>query len=359
MWKTLSIRLHGWWQWVCAGVFHVKGQIAADSGDVVQRTTRRKRRRYNFRTGATTQRRRLRQCVVGLLLCVMLFSVYKLGSYAREYLSARQISAELRSLYHEEVATAAAATVTTALPTETPAPTQTIHLEPVPASSTPPPTVLEPVRYPYNPWGITSSRFAKLQRQNEDIIAWLNIPGLIDEAVVQRDNSYYLSRDYRGYHNDNGAIFLDENCNLRTRPYTMMIFGHNMKSGAMFGSLRNYENVVFYQNNPFVTFDTAFEDGRYVIFAVGTLTQERERLHYVDVGGLISLNIEARERGISQLRRISKVAVSIDVRADDQLLLLITCVDNDAERRFIAARRLRLDEDEHSLQKLIRHAYAR
>ena len=31
---------------------------------------------------------------------------------------------------------------------------------------------------------------------------------MLDEAVVQRDNSYYLNRDYRGYHNANGAIFL-------------------------------------------------------------------------------------------------------------------------------------------------------
>jgi hypothetical protein len=127
----------------------------------------------------------------------------------------------------------------------------------------------------------------------------------------------------------------------------------------MFGSLRNYEKATFYRNNPFITFDTAYEDGQYVIFAVGTLTQNRERMHYVDVGRLISLNIAARETAINQLRRISKIAVGIDVRADDQLLLLITCVDDDAERRFVAARRLRPGEDQVSLQKLTRQAYVR
>lgn len=59
----------------------------------------------------------------------------------------------------------------------------------------------------------------------------------------------------------NGAIFLDESCDLSTRPYTLMLYGHNMKSGAMFGNLRNYENLTYYKNNPFIKFDTAYEDG--------------------------------------------------------------------------------------------------
>lgn len=348
-----------WLQWVRDGIFRMKGKSDADDSDAVHRTAKRRRRHYSFRTGETKQARLVRRCATALLLGVMLFSLCKLGSYAGEYLSSRQVSQELRTLYYEDLSTAAAATATEALPTDTPAPAQTASSVPEPSASPTPRTALAPLRYPDNPHSLTSSRFERLQRQNKDIIGWLNIPGLIDEAVVQRDNSYYLRRDYRGYHNDNGAIFLDENCDLRTRPYTMMVFGHNMKSGAMFGSLRNYEKATFYRNNPFITFDTAYEDGQYVIFAVGTLTQNRERMHYVDVGRLISLDIAARETAINQLRRISKIAVDIDVHAEDQLLLLITCVDDDTERRFIAARRIRPGEVENSLQKLTRQAYTR
>lgn len=359
MLKRLRRYLYEGQQWIRAGIFRMQGVQDADVGDVVQRTAKRKRRHYSFRAGESAQERMVRRCISGLLLVVMIFSLYKLCSYAGAYLSAQRVSQELRTLYYEETPAAADATATAPLLTDPPASVRTAESSPQPSASPSPRKALEPMRYPDNPYALTSSRFERLQRQNKDIIGWLNIPDLLDEAVVQRDNSYYLRRDYRGYHNDNGAIFLDENCDLRTRPYTMLVFGHNMKSGAMFGSLRNYEKATFYRNNPFINFDTAYESGRYVIFAVGTLTQNRERMHYVDVGRLISLDIAGREIAINQLCRISKIAANIDVRTDDQLLVLITCVDDDTERRFIAARRLRAGEDENDLQKLIRQAYAR
>ena len=325
----------------------------------VQRRFKRKRRRYNFRMGENAGTQWGRRCIMGVLACVMLFSLYKLGSYAGEYIAAKKVSQELRTLYYEDQPAPAETTAPVPHVTETSFPVEEIIPTPMPVSNPTPRTTLETVSYPGNSMALTSTRFTKLQRQNADIIGWLNIPNVLDEAVVQRDNSYYLRRDYRGYHNDNGAIFLDENCDLRTRPYTLMVFGHNMKSGAMFGCLRNYESVAFYRNHPFVTFDTAYEEGRYVIFAVGTLTQNRERLHYVDVGKLLSLNIADRNEAISQLRRISEMSVAIDVKAEDQLLLLITCVGDDTERRFVAARRIRPDEDESQLQKLVRQAYQR
>ena len=177
---------------------------------------------------------------------------------------------------------------------------------------------------------------------------------MIDEAVVQRDNEYYLDRDYRGYHNVNGAIFLDETCDLDTRPYTLLLYGHNMKTGAMFGSLRNYENLTFYRNNPFITFDTAYEDGRYVIFAVATVSTTSGSWLYVDFTRLSSPVIADRTNAISALLSRSIYRTQVDVAADDQLLLLVTCVDDDMERRVVAARRIREDEDEATLEKLIR-----
>ncbi|MCR5565615.1 MAG: hypothetical protein K6F61_02090 [Clostridiales bacterium] len=36
----------------------------------------------------------------------------------------------------------------------------------------------------------------------------------------------------------------------------------------------------------------------------------------------------------------------VDVRIDDQILLLVTCVDKDTDRRIVAARRIRDGEEE-------------
>lgn len=66
-------------------------------------------------------------------------------------------------------------------------------------------------------------------------MGWLNMGKLVDEPVVQRDDVFYLTHDATGKENISGAIFLDASINLKTRPYTYILYGHNMKTGAMFG----------------------------------------------------------------------------------------------------------------------------
>ncbi len=319
-------------------------------------------------------RRLLRQCTALALGCIFVFSGINLLNYGVEYLISLRTSRELRRVYNEELArehqttptilttqaptATPAATEPTAIPTETAVTEQTVApvLTPVPTEApTPTPASRLPqVPYPSNPYAIASSRFQKLRRQNEDIIGWLTIEDMVDEAVVQRDNQYYLARDYLGYHNANGAIFLDEATKLRTRPYTLMLYGHNMKTGRMFGNLRNYENATFYHNDPFITFDTLYEDGRFVIFAACTVSTNASNWRYFNWGWLNSSSIEMRQRAIDSLFRFSVYNKGIDVTPEDQILLLITCVDDPDDRRVIAARRIRPGETEEELQKQVR-----
>ena len=84
--------------------------------------------------------------------------------------------------------------------------------------------------YPDNPKLTVSSRFNALRRKSKYIVSWLSIYRMLDEAVVQRNNVYYLDHDTMGNSNVNGALFLDSGINLKTRPYAYIIYGHNMKS---------------------------------------------------------------------------------------------------------------------------------
>lgn len=309
---------------------------------------RKKQREYRY-TPSGEKHKRLTILYAVILACVMIFSAWQLIAYAVDYFAARQASDELRELYYE------ATSEPTAPPTEapTPEPTATLPPEATQPPTPTPATMLEAMHYPGNRYAAISSRFAKIRRQNSDIIGWLSIEGLLDEAVVQRDNTYYLRRDYRGYHNVNGALFLDESISLKTRPYTMLVYGHNMKTGAMFGNLRNYERLTFYHNNPFVTFDTMYEEGRYVIFSVTELSLNAKEHNYFSFGKLNSDNIAWRREAISTLKSHSLYSTSIDVQPEDQILLLVTCVEDDEERRIIAARRVRDGETEQELQRKV------
>lgn len=290
-------------------------------------------------------------CIV-LLAAVFAFSSFKIGAYVGGYLASRKVSSELQQANEETKQTVhPVQTEDTAM---TPAPTD----QPLATLSPKQENGLLPVvKYPLNQYAQVTNRFRKLQQQNRDIIGWLEIEDVVNEAVVQRDNTYYLRRDYRGYHNQNGAIFLDENCALKTRPYTYMLYGHNMKNGAMFGFMKHYENIHYYQYHPFVTFDTAFENGAYVIFAVATISTQSYDKDYLDLSLFQAATVSWRQEAIDELRKLSIYNTSrIHVEPEDQILLMMTCATDDTERKVIAARRIRENETKEALMEAVQHA---
>ena len=289
---------------------------------------KRKTRFRRFRWG--------RAALIAVSAALVVFALVKFIGYGADYLSSRRTAEALRQAY----------------PSENPAPEITAA-----PTEQPPAAVLPTVKYPANSTLIVSDRFKALRKQNKDIVGWLTLGTLLDEGVTQRDATYYLTHDALGKKNVNGAIFLDSGTSLKTRPYTFLLYGHNMKSGAMFGCLRNYENLRFYRANPFITFDTLYEDGRYVIFAAGTVNIVEPVRNYVNLFSLLSSNIQERQTALDALANASIFSCPMDVRPDDQLLLLVTCVDDDNERRVVAARRIREGEDERQLKTLAERSW--
>lgn len=182
-----------------------------------------------------------------------------------------------------------------------------------------------------------------LKRKSEYVIGWLKMDDL-EEPVVQKDNSFFLTHDAMGKKNANGAIFLDESTLLLTRPYTLLLYGHNMKSGNMFGNLRKYKDFSYCFSHRVVQLDTLFEEGRYVIFAAETVSVTPGKRKYLDLGALQSREREIRVQALSALMNYSDFSSLVDVDEEDQLLLLITCVGDDDERLVVAARRIREGE---------------
>ena len=280
-----------------------------------------------------------------------IFGAVKLTGYGMDMLSARKTSQELRDVYYNEASPTPEIAETTPSPVPIATPGPTIPASPAPTQT--PAARLPSASYPDNPKLQISSRFKALQKESKYIVGWLTVNHLLDEPVVQKDNEYFLTRDAKGKENVNGALFLDAAVSLKTRPYTLVVYGHNMKSGAMFGNLRNFENSGYYHNNPFISFDTMYETGRYVVFAVGNVSTEAGVKNGVDFLALLSSNVQQRQTALNALVKASVFTNAVDVRPQDQLLLLVTCVDKDDERRVVAARRIRDGEDENELKTLV------
>lgn len=94
--------------------------------------------------------------------------------------------------------------------------------------------------------------FTALRKINPDITAWLDIPGTdISYPVVQgSDNSYYLAHTFKKAANSAGCIFMDSRNTAPAADTNTVLYGHNMKNGSMFGTLRKFRERSFWEIHP-------------------------------------------------------------------------------------------------------------
>ena len=107
--------------------------------------------------------------------------------------------------------------------------------------------------------------------QNEDMAAWLQIDGMnIDYPVMwtPRDEEYYLYRGFDGSSDNNGCLILDTDSSLDPLTTNLIIHGHNMQSGKMFGTLLDYKDSEFAKEHSTILFYTENGIRTYEILAV-------------------------------------------------------------------------------------------
>jgi len=90
-----------------------------------------------------------------------------------------------------------------------------------------------------------------LRAQYPDIVGWITVPFTsIDYPIAQtKDNDYYLRRDLNGENARHGTIFMDCRCAPDGSGYSI-IYGHNMKDGSMFGTLKRFGDRDFFDAHP-------------------------------------------------------------------------------------------------------------
>jgi len=91
-----------------------------------------------------------------------------------------------------------------------------------------------------------------LQEQNPDIYAWLNVPGTpIDYPIVQSqtEEGFYLTHDADKEENIYGAIYTEKINKKDFTNWMTVVYGHNMRDGSMFGSLKKFADPGFFKEH--------------------------------------------------------------------------------------------------------------
>ena len=182
---------------------------------------------------------------------------------------------------------------------------------------------------------------------NHDLVGWISIEGTqVDYPVVQtEDSEFYLKHDFYGKRNNNGQIILDTKCDPYTPSYNLIISGHRMNSGAMFGRLTRYRDRKYWDAHKIVEFDTLMARKRYVIFAVFNSADYDEDETGFRYNADIQYKIDA-DQWLAEIRENQLFDSGIDVGFGDEFITLTTC-DRARRRngRFVAvARRIREGE---------------
>ena len=112
-------------------------------------------------------------------------------------------------------------------------------------------------------------RFEKLYEENNDLVAWISIEGMvIDYPVMQcEDDEYYLHHDFYGNEDKYGCLYVRNRADVEDGT-NFIIYGHNMRDGSMFGDLDLYLDENFYPEHSLISFDTLYEERTYEIISV-------------------------------------------------------------------------------------------
>ena len=117
--------------------------------------------------------------------------------------------------------------------------------------------------------------------EREDVYGIISIPDLdmLYPIMVAPDYDYFLHHDYNYGENSHGAIFKDP----QDEEYRIMLFGHNMKDGSMFGSLKKINSscdIILYTKkdvNHYRAYSSVItEAGSDIYDSINTLEQYNE-----------------------------------------------------------------------------------
>ncbi|MCR5033480.1 MAG: class B sortase [Lachnospiraceae bacterium] len=186
--------------------------------------------------------------------------------------------------------------------------------------------------------------YQSLYNSNKSLVGWIKIEDTkIDYPVMQTvNNDYYLTHDFDQNYDKNGSIFLDTDCSLIPRSTNLIVYGHHMKSGRMFGELDKYSQEEFWAKHPSFTFDTIYEKGTYLVMYVfrSHIYKEDEiafkYYQFIDVNSETEFN-----SNMNEMAAMSLYDTGVTAQYGDQILTLSTCDSSqDAGRFVVVAKKL-------------------
>lgn len=169
--------------------------------------------------------------------------------------------------------------------------------------------------------------FNNLASINKDAVGWVSILNTdIDYPVLQgEDNDYYLSHNIKKEQSVRGSIFMD--WQNRENDSHIILYGHNMKDGSMFGNMKLFEDEKYYDGRSIIEFNMYGESTRWEIFSVTFADNKPLRVLFEDDTDFLKY--------IENMKENSLYDTEVDVNKSDRILTLSTCSKQFHDARLV------------------------
>lgn len=157
---------------------------------------------------------------------------------------------------------------------------------------------------------------------NPECTGWIEIPNTSMSYPFVRgaDNEKYLNQTFLGAQNSAGAIFMDYRNPANLSAPHMILYGHNMTNGSMFGLLPKYLDAAYLQAHPMLVLYNQEKTFTYQIFSA-RVSDAYDASYRVDFSGTEDLAAFAAAYGAPA--------------GTSQMLTLSTCTNVLDEERIL------------------------
>lgn len=172
-------------------------------------------------------------------------------------------------------------------------------------------------------------------QKNPDYVCWLYIPGtdISLPVVMADDNEFYLHRTFDDKtYAYKGTLFIDAYSEKGIDQDNVIIYGHNMKDGSMFGTLKKFKDKAYFDEHPYIELHDKDGVRAYEIFSVRDVSSDIDTLnfalsdfdHVKYIQNAMQQSVNSRQIGIT----------------DKQIVTLSTCVGDYSRRLLISGIRV-------------------
>ena len=181
--------------------------------------------------------------------------------------------------------------------------------------------------------------FKKLKKQNEEIYAWIKVPGTkVDYPIVQSASTdeFYLKhsaldRNWAA----SGAIYTEMSNSMTFKDRVTVIYGHNGYSDTMFTTLHSFENREFFDKHDKFYIYTPKKKLTYRIVSAFKYDDRHimNSFEFLD-NAVYSEFLTMIQNPTSTVKNVRK-NLDKPLALDDNIVILSTCIRNQKSNRYL------------------------